>query len=150
MTFSLFPLPSIAFSYLLVASVVSCIYTVPFSIERVLKLVLFMQYRLLSLPWTRAASPWKISLAIVDLVAIRFLSLNVFEVMCCISLDSKLCLDLCNPHSLQDKSCDVSHDLLWPIDKSCDISCDQSWRPMPDTCLSSLVHWHDYQIRMTS
>ena len=146
MTFSLFPLPSIAFSYLLVASVVSCIYTVPFSIERVLKLVLFMQYRLLSLPWTRAASPWKISLAIVDLVAIRFSSLNVFEVTCCISLDSKLCLNLCNPHLLQDKS----RDLLWPIDKSRDVSYDQFQCPMPDTCLSSLVHWHDYQIRMTS
>jgi len=38
----------------------SCIYTVPFSIERVFKLVLFMQYRLLYwLLWTHAASLWK-------------------------------------------------------------------------------------------
>jgi len=35
---------------------ISCIYTVPFNIERVFKLVLFVQYRLLSLPRTRAAS----------------------------------------------------------------------------------------------
>jgi len=59
MTFSLLPLPSISFSYLPVASVVSCIYTVPFSIERVFKLILFVQYRLLLLYRTRAASPWK-------------------------------------------------------------------------------------------
>jgi len=37
------------FSYLLVASAPSCIYTVLFSIERVFKLVLFVQYRLLYL-----------------------------------------------------------------------------------------------------
>jgi len=35
---------------------ISCIYTVPFNIEQVFKLVLFVQYRLLSLPWTHAAS----------------------------------------------------------------------------------------------
>jgi len=41
------PLPSTAFYCLPVASVILYIYTVPLSIEQVLKLVLFMQYRLL-------------------------------------------------------------------------------------------------------
>jgi len=113
MTFSwLLPL-SMIFSYLPVTSVSPCIYTVPISIEQVLKLILFVQYRLLSLPWTHVASLWKISLAIVDLVTIHLSPLNVFEIMCCILLDSKLRLDLCNLHLLSDKSHDVSCDLLW-------------------------------------
>jgi len=36
-----------------------CIYTVPLSIEWVFKLILFMQYRLLSLPWMHMASSLK-------------------------------------------------------------------------------------------
>jgi len=53
--------------------VTTCIYTVPSSIEQVLKLILFVQYRLLSLPWTCAASLWKIYSAVVDLVTICLL-----------------------------------------------------------------------------
>jgi len=59
MTFSLFLSPSIAFSYLLIASISPCIYTIPFSIEWVLKLVLFVQYRLLYFLEHVQLPPWK-------------------------------------------------------------------------------------------
>jgi len=150
MTF--FPLPSssIVFSYLPVASASSCIYTVPISIERVLKLVLFVQYRLLYLLECMKLPLWKNLSVIVDLVTIRPSSLNIFKIMCCISLDSKLRFDLCNLHLLPDKSRDVLCDLLWPFDKSHDVSCDRSRCPTPDAHLFSLNHQHDYWIRTPS
>jgi len=57
-------------------------------------------------------------------------------------MSSRLCVvsclipshvDLCNLHLLPDKSCDLSHDLLWPIYKSRDVSHDRSqhWYPTP-------------------
>ena len=149
MTFFLFPSLSITFSYLLVASVPTCIYTVLLSIERVFKLVLFVQYRLLSLPRMHVASLWKEPLC--DSWLYRYSLLT-----------SKRLQD----HVLYLARFQVASwlVLIFTCFKSHDISCDLlqlsksiTWRltwsiPTPDTnaWLSSLEHQHDYCIRTTS
>jgi len=67
------PLPSTTFHRLPVASMIPCIYTIPLNIEWVPKLILFVQYRLLSLPWMHAASLWRNHSVIVNLVTIHLL-----------------------------------------------------------------------------